>query len=377
MYDDQEDQENLQEDANMAEAHPADGENVEEEEPESQDDLVSLPDDVANLPPLLAGAAAPGMVITWKRWLLSKATQWQPQVSDVTAVVISVENGDTLHVLLAKRDRALDKPEKTYDPDTGKRIYEPFECPDDVDSDDNEGDQGADDGALTVKFGEMMEPRVVQEPPESESQMQLPDSLPSEKGSTGGEAIGDATELMSLDLQVPLSDPFSTGDGNNEMTELPPSSQPNASLLKVPEHSQNTTSLDVTYGLEVAGSVASGCGQPDPNFVGVESYDSQDDAIPDSAPGLEAAAVEEQVSKKPPHKKNSQAEQTAKAGENEAEDEDEFPSLFRLVSSSLPVEWGQRCGPEGAGGLELSRRRRYPNQPGGDSAAGDYGELLR
>lgn len=132
------------------------------------DDLPSLPGDLSALPSLVAPDARVGMVITWKKLSCSAATKWQPVVSDVTAVVIRVEDeGATLEVCLARRDRDLDAVEKRYDEITGQRLYDKFEAPD---IDDDEDDSGAfeqeqeDDGYRTLEFTEMAEPRIVQQP---------------------------------------------------------------------------------------------------------------------------------------------------------------------------------------------------------------------
>ncbi|KAH6707060.1 hypothetical protein EV126DRAFT_410706 [Verticillium dahliae] len=124
------------------------------------EDLPSLPADLSTLKDLAPGEAKPYMVITWKQWLLSGQTNWQPQLSNVTAVVVKVagNNGADLRLLLAMRDRGLDKPEKTYDQGTGKRIYDKFEAPD-MDEDEDEDD--VDDGYRDVQFSELIEPKII------------------------------------------------------------------------------------------------------------------------------------------------------------------------------------------------------------------------
>ncbi|KAJ9144969.1 hypothetical protein NKR23_g5521 [Pleurostoma richardsiae] len=125
------------------------------------EDLPSLPEDMSSLPSLRASDVKSGMVITWRHWLLSKATNWQPQVSNLTAVVTGVhEDGSRLEVLLARRDRNLDRNEKVYD-DEGKRIYDRFEAPD---LDEEDGEQGEEQGYRTLAFAELEDPRVVQLP---------------------------------------------------------------------------------------------------------------------------------------------------------------------------------------------------------------------
>ncbi|KAL2758375.1 hypothetical protein ACRALDRAFT_1061574 [Sodiomyces alcalophilus JCM 7366] len=126
------------------------------------DDLPTLPPDLSTLPALQLGDAKPGMVITWKEWLLSSATSWQPQLADVVAVVVRVEDedGTRLRLLLAKRDRGIDQNEKVYDEATGERVYGRFEVPDMDEDEENE----VDDGYRDKEYSELNEPKIVQQP---------------------------------------------------------------------------------------------------------------------------------------------------------------------------------------------------------------------
>ncbi|KAI6354149.1 hypothetical protein MCOR25_008728 [Pyricularia grisea] len=158
-----------------------DGKNTRGNDPEASavdsqftdlDDLPSLPSDLSTLPLLKLGDAKPGMVITWKQWVLSEATSWQPQLADVSAIVASVsDDGMQLRVVLARRDRGVDRKEKTYDEETGERIYGRFEVPD-ADEDDEDEGQGAgeeeEDGWRTLELSELIEPRIQQRPIPSE-----------------------------------------------------------------------------------------------------------------------------------------------------------------------------------------------------------------
>ncbi|RYP79541.1 hypothetical protein DL769_002905 [Monosporascus sp. CRB-8-3] len=127
------------------------------------DDLPSLPEDLAGLPNLRPGDVKPGMVITWKKWSCSEATGWQPQISDVTGVVVRLdEDATAVEVCLAKRDRSLDGSQKRYDPLTGQRIYGKFEAPDMEEDDGDEAEE--DEGYRTLSFAEMQEPRILQQP---------------------------------------------------------------------------------------------------------------------------------------------------------------------------------------------------------------------
>ncbi|KAL1845750.1 hypothetical protein VTK73DRAFT_451 [Phialemonium thermophilum] len=135
------------------------------------DDLPSLPKDLSALPPLRPGEAKVGMVVTWKQWILSRATNWQPSILDLTGLVVHVNDNDNagdaqqLRIILAKRDRHVDRNEKTYD-EEGNRVYDRFEAPD-LDDDggvaDDEG-AAAEDGYRTLAFSDMIEPRILQQP---------------------------------------------------------------------------------------------------------------------------------------------------------------------------------------------------------------------
>ncbi|OHW93907.1 hypothetical protein CSPAE12_07633 [Colletotrichum incanum] len=131
------------------------------------DDLPSLPSDLTTLPDLRPGEAKLGMVITWKQWLLSSATNWQPEVVNLTGIIVRVhdENATDLEFLLAQRDRDVDRTEKKYDEDTGERVYDRFEAPDDDDDADDEPDQGY----RRLKYLDLIEPKIVQLPLEDQA----------------------------------------------------------------------------------------------------------------------------------------------------------------------------------------------------------------
>jgi hypothetical protein len=173
------------------------------------DDLPSLPSDLSRLPSLQQGEARPGMVITWKQMLVSKATGWAPQVLDLTAVIVqTADDTDALRVVLAKRDRDLDGNEKTFDSE-GNRVYDRFEAPD-MDEEDSEENV---DGYRTVYYSDMMQPRILQHPvisahtatlaPIVESQVKTTDEVQIEQ------AAGDTAVMEGR-----LSD--SRGDTNNK-----------------------------------------------------------------------------------------------------------------------------------------------------------------
>lgn len=138
------------------EPQQAEDDDREYEDQEYEEDLPPLPEDLSSLPSLEAGRAMAGMILTWKQLLMSKATNWQPQVTNLTAIIVNIEGDGTFRVRLAKRDQNLDQNEKVYDED-GNRVYDKFEM---VDLDE-ENDEEAEQGYRTVELAEMIEPRVL------------------------------------------------------------------------------------------------------------------------------------------------------------------------------------------------------------------------
>ncbi|KAF5715996.1 hypothetical protein FGLOB1_2773 [Fusarium globosum] len=120
------------------------------------DDLPSLPSDVSTLPSLVLSDMKPGMVATWKQLVMSKATNWQPEMVPMTGLILSISEDNCMHVLLAMRDREGN--DKEYDEHTGQRIYAKFEAPD-LDEDEE------DDGRREIPWAEMSDPRLVQPAP--------------------------------------------------------------------------------------------------------------------------------------------------------------------------------------------------------------------
>ncbi|KAK4237482.1 hypothetical protein C8A03DRAFT_15970 [Achaetomium macrosporum] len=151
-------------------------------------DLPPIPADVSALPSLTPGKAQPGMILTWKQWLLSKATNWQPQVSSLTGIVVDVLDDSTLKLRLARRDRNLDRNEKIYD-DEGNRVYDKFELPGMGDEGESE-DEAAEQGYRTLKLADMIETRILQQPASRPVEGESPERQPSR--SSEGHAMNDA-----------------------------------------------------------------------------------------------------------------------------------------------------------------------------------------
>jgi hypothetical protein len=169
-----------------------------EQAPEDvEEDLPPIPADVSALPTLEPGKARPGMILTWKQWLLSKATDWQPQVSSLTGIVVEVLDDSTVKVRLARRDRNVDRAEKTYD-DEGNRVYDKFELPG---MEDEGEEEAAEQGYRTLDLADMIEPRILQQPAsqpvEAESQQQ------STSSSIEGDTVHDGEPNPSNNRALP------------------------------------------------------------------------------------------------------------------------------------------------------------------------------
>lgn len=116
------------------------------------DDLPELPSDVALLPVMTDKDVTVGSIIAFKQLLMSKATNWQPQISDYkVARIIKIYDNGTFEMILANRDREVS--EQKVDED-GVRRYSGFEMPDD----DNEAE---DDGLRSVTLPDLLEPKIV------------------------------------------------------------------------------------------------------------------------------------------------------------------------------------------------------------------------
>ena len=159
------------------------------------EDLVLLPEDPSTLPDLKDGEAKVGMTIAFKKLEMSEATQWQPQVSAyLTALVIAMAETGELQLTLAKRDR--EQSAKRFNPETGERLYSKFEVPDDDEMDD----EHVDEGMLSIAFCDLIEPKILEEPPSSPA------------GDVIMEEASQPGELTSFD-RVTLSQEKETANG--------------------------------------------------------------------------------------------------------------------------------------------------------------------
>ncbi|KAK2044812.1 hypothetical protein LZ31DRAFT_584489 [Colletotrichum somersetense] len=221
------------------------------------DDLPSLPADLTTLPDLRPGEAKLGMVITWKQWLLSSATNWQPEVVNLTGILVRVhdEEATELEFLLAQRDREVDKTEKKYDEDTGQRVYDRFEAPDDDDDDD--ADDEPDQGYRRLKYEDLIEPKIVQLPLEDQakpagnedSSVPLTDSIihetvyddHSQPYQVNGEDAGRSeADIDGSQLPIDAKDDRAKANTDNEQPQVVANSDPRLDATDPrPSHNPN------------------------------------------------------------------------------------------------------------------------------------------
>jgi hypothetical protein len=123
------------------------------------DDLPEMPSSPKSVADLLERDAKVGAIIAFRQLDMSKATNWQPQMSAYrVAEVHQVLDNGNLNVRLAVRDR---RPKANHvDPEDGEpREYSGFEMPG-MDDEDEE-----DDGYREVAFAELCEPKLLKHAP--------------------------------------------------------------------------------------------------------------------------------------------------------------------------------------------------------------------
>lgn len=138
------------------ESHPEDAEAAVVE------DLPHMPSDSKSVADLLEHDAKVGAIIAFRQLDMSKATNWQPQMSEYrVAEVHQVLGNSNLNVRLALRDR---RPKADYvNPEDGEpREYSGFEMPG-MEEDDKE-----DDGYREVAFAELSEPKLLRPAPDND-----------------------------------------------------------------------------------------------------------------------------------------------------------------------------------------------------------------
>lgn len=123
---------------------------------EGPDDLQVLPEDFSSMRALAKEDVLPGAIIAFRQLEMSQSTNWQPKISDYrTATVLDINENDALQLRFSERDRKHD--DKTYDEETGERIYAKFEMPE---FDDEAAAE--DDGFAEIMFDDLIEPKLIQ-----------------------------------------------------------------------------------------------------------------------------------------------------------------------------------------------------------------------
>ncbi|KAI3163578.1 hypothetical protein CBS147317_3790 [Penicillium roqueforti] len=118
------------------------------------DDLPAIPADMSSVPGLTESEAKVGAIIAFRQLDMSKATNWQPQMSEYrVAEVRSIKDHGVINVLLAKRDRKPHSASSEYDE---PRRFSKFEVP------DLANDEGEDDGYRELAFAELSDPKLIQ-----------------------------------------------------------------------------------------------------------------------------------------------------------------------------------------------------------------------
>ncbi|KAL2830090.1 hypothetical protein BJY01DRAFT_121264 [Aspergillus pseudoustus] len=120
----------------------------------TKDDLPVLPNDTSVLPALTVGEMKPGLVFAFKQLDVSRATNWQPTVSEYrVAAVTDVFDNNILSIRLAKPYR---RESKIVDgDDEGPFHYSGFEMP------GMDEEEGEDDGFREVPFDDLIDPKLL------------------------------------------------------------------------------------------------------------------------------------------------------------------------------------------------------------------------
>ncbi|KAF3391162.1 hypothetical protein DPV78_011294 [Talaromyces pinophilus] len=184
------------------------------------DDLPELPSDITALPVITDKEVTVGSIIAFKQLFMSKATNWQPQISDYkVARVDKIHENGTLDMILAKRDREVS--EQTEVDEDGVRTYSGFEMP----GDEHEVE---DDGVRSVTFADLLEPKmikaIVKEPDQSQ-QSQKEDTLANGDGNDETSSLNHpppSVPVISAGSNAASVDEADDKDGEKDDDELPP-----------------------------------------------------------------------------------------------------------------------------------------------------------
>ncbi|KAJ5496301.1 hypothetical protein N7463_008288 [Penicillium fimorum] len=159
------------------------------------DDLPLVPADIGSIPDLTESEAKVGAIIAFRQLDMSKATNWQPQMSEYrVAEVRSVKDHGVINVLLAKRDR---KPPSASGEDDEPRQFSKFEVP------DLANEEGEDDGYRELVFAELSDPKLLQ--PAAQSGAESEDQDNTREGSIVSvvhESVPNAQAALSEEMYL-------------------------------------------------------------------------------------------------------------------------------------------------------------------------------
>ncbi|KAE8398217.1 hypothetical protein BDV37DRAFT_34616 [Aspergillus pseudonomiae] len=134
---------------------------------EKSDDLPSVPSDRSSLRDLVEDDLKRGCVLAFKQLDVSKATNWQPTVTDFrVAEIHDLYDDNILNLRLAKRDR---RQVKETELEEDEPQYTGFEMP-------GYEDDGEDDGFREMSFADLIEPKLLR-PAELEKTKQTSKSV--------------------------------------------------------------------------------------------------------------------------------------------------------------------------------------------------------
>ncbi|CAI7633490.1 unnamed protein product [Penicillium crustosum] len=180
--------------AGEAEGDQMNYDDAPEPEKSTFDDLPAVPADISSVPDLAEGEAKVGAIIAFRQLDMSKATNWQPQMSEYrVAEVRSVKDHGVINVLLAKRDR---KPRSASESDEPRR-FSKFEVP------DLANDEGEDDGYRELAFAELSDPKLLQ--PAAQSGAESEDQNNTREGSIVSvvqESVPNAQPALSEEMYL-------------------------------------------------------------------------------------------------------------------------------------------------------------------------------
>ncbi|GAB1196150.1 hypothetical protein APSETT444_005417 [Aspergillus pseudonomiae] len=164
---------------------------------EKSDDLPSVPSDRSSLRDLVEDDLKRGCVLAFKQLDVSKATNWQPTVTDFrVAEIHDLYDDNILNLRLAKRDR---RQVKETELEEDEPQYTGFEMP-------GYEDDGEDDGFREMSFADLIEPKLLR-PAELEKTKQTSKSPETSSELANGEQTfkGSSKLLSNPDPEVPTS----------------------------------------------------------------------------------------------------------------------------------------------------------------------------